>query len=481
MGSDRIIACLGYSVLAFILWVAWQSSAVLLACIKGGMLLSVVLGFGASLMTAYYTPGALVQPKPSDWQRRSAFKGYAYWLLSCISLCLLSYYFFDLLERQTQINPRLYAVQRGVIVGLFRKQSLSLGFLPWCLYVFLGLGLAYSTQILNNKPLLTVFCLSSFNAGKTKAILNSLLSIPLDLVKIGWIVVSASFMALWMAEWIAAVLHMESFFLRPLRLVFMGGLIVFVLRKPMIQWVLWMEKSKASLGTALAIYAGLFLSFLLWLHGTADYFSPHSEINLPVHAAKSILAGFLSPDALETHFALLIIGWWCLWLPWMVSLAARAALGSSMLGAVLKLGIVPFCLFVGGLPSLTQAQMDRCYLVLHQPWIEGLTCLALCAWLWSIWGGMRTVSDFNQGAMKTLRSGSQRHLSRWITVIFAWLPCYLLGHFILGWKLTQFMLSAAACVMLALALVFNRAWLSSLMPSGVLRKYTPQARPLPPV
>ncbi len=461
----------GYVLLAFVLWVAWDATALCLDFLAVGALSSVVLGLGAALATAYYYPSALAHSKSTHLQVMTPLKNYGQWLLSCAALCLLSYYFFYCLEQNTQLNPRLYGLASGTMWGVLKQHALSVGLWPWLLYIVLGLGLAYTTVVFKRRPFLSELCLLSIKNTRTKAILHSLLSIPLDLVKIAWCVVTASFMALWIASMLAELFQVESLFLRPLRLIFMGGLIVFVLRKPSLQLVLWMEKSKVSVATVLSIYLGIFVCCLLWLHATADAISLGSETNQPDVMIKSFIAGSLTAESLKTHVCILMVGWWSLWLPWMASQAAKTALGNSMLGALLKLSLPVLLIFGIGLRTISAEQSTILSVFLNQPWVQGLACCLLCLWLRSIWGGMYNVGDLQRGAMIALRPLSTRALNRWMTVAFAWLSCYLLGYFMLGWRLTQWIVGAAACVMVALALAFSVAWVSSLMPSRALKKY----------
>ncbi|MBP6103840.1 MAG: hypothetical protein KBD23_02665 [Gammaproteobacteria bacterium] len=460
----------GYVLLALILWVAWDATALCLDLLAVGAFSSVVLGLGAVLATAYYYPSALAHSKSTHLQVLSPLKDYGTWLLSCAALCVLSFYFFYFLEQNTQLNPRLYGLASGTMLGVFKQHALSVGLWPWLLYIVLGLGLAYATVIFKKRPLLSELCLLSIKNTRTKALLHSLLSIPLDLVKIAWCVVTASFMALWIASLLAGLFHWEPLFVRPLRLIFMGGLIVFVLRKPSLQLVLWMEKSKVSIATIFLIYLGIFVCCLLWLHATADAVSLGSETNQPDVIIKSVIAGSLTAESLKTHVCILIVGWWSLWLPWMASQAAKTALGGSMLGALLKLSLPVLLIFGINLRMISVEQSTAFPVFLDQPWVQGLAWCLLCLWLRSIWGGIYNMGDLQRGAMIALRPLSQRSLNRWMTVFFAWLSCYLLGYFMLGWRFTQWIAGAAACVMIALALVFSVAWVSSLMPSRVLKK-----------
>ena len=471
MRALSLLAYGGYVLLALILWVAWDATATCFDLLMTGALSSVVLGLGATLATAYYYPSTLAHAKSTHLQALSPLKDYGTWFSSCISLCLLSYYFFYFLEQNTQLNPRLYALASGTMFGVFKQHALSIGLWPWLLYVFLGLGLAYSTVVFKRRPLLSELCLLSIKDTRIKAILHSLLSIPLDLVKIAWCVVTSSLMALWIASMLAELFQLESLFVRPLRLIFMGGLIVFVLRKPTLQLVLWMEKSKSSIATILLAYLGIFVFFLLWLHATADMITLGPEINQPDLIEKSGINRSLTAEALKTHVCILIVGWWSLWLPWMASQAAKTALGSSMLGALLKLSL-PVLLIFGIGPRMISAEQSTVLSVfLNQPWVQGLAWSLLYLWLRSIWGNMYNVGDLQRGAMIALRPLSKRSLNRWMTVVFAWLSCYLLGYFMLGWRFTQWIVGAAACVMIALAVVFSVAWVSSLMPSPALKKY----------
>ncbi len=507
-----MLTCFGYGVLALVLWIAWAPTALLMHALSVGALLSISLGLGCTLATAYYRPGALrdplspcgrgsreaggegtsstvsplirhcVPPSPSRGEGKTSgfswtllcFRGYAHggsWLLSSLALCLLSYYFFGFLERTTHLNPRLYELASGTILGILKQHALSLGLVPWLLYVFLGLGLAYATLAFRKRPFLSELCLLSIKDRKIKAVFHSLLAIPLELLRIGWCVLTASFMALWFMDWILSLLDLESLYLRPLRLIFMGGLIMVVLRKPTTQLLRWMEKSHASIGTLLLLYLGLFSFFLFWLHATADAISLGSETTQAGGLLKSVLAGALDPAALETHLGILMLGWWSLWLPWMVSQAAKTALGGSMLGALLKLIIAPLLIFGVAIPCMSTELFLKIGFFLDHTGVQAIAWCALCLWLRSIWGSIRVRGDLERGAMISPRTLSKRPLNRWMMVVFGWISYYLLGYFILGWRLSQWILGAAACVTVGLALVFSVAWVSSLIPAWVLKKY----------
>jgi len=139
-------------------------------------------------------------------------------------------------------------------------------------------------------------------------------------------------------------------------------------------------------------------------------------------------------------------------------------LGSSLIGALLKLVLVP-CAMVGcGLAWMHHLPSKN---------LDFLAIVAILYWLNQIWGKIYQVADIHAGAMSTVRppSTAQRSFRRWMLQMLTWISGYLMGHLMMGWLFPQFMLTTAAIFMIVIGVVFSAAWGLVVMRYGVLKKY----------
>ncbi len=206
---------LGSLLLGLGIWLATVSGTVLLAYCHYGLCFALAVAVMGLLISAYRTPGALLCESPTAFgtaprvlSHRAPFKGgikyncrsWLQWLLACLGLSLFTLCYFQFLEKQTQIDPRLYVLATGTIVGLLHKQPFALGLLPWLLYGVLGVGLAYVTLVFKTKPFFIEPCLLWTQKHPQRAFFRQLIRVPLDIYYMTSFVLVASFMTLWAAD-----------------------------------------------------------------------------------------------------------------------------------------------------------------------------------------------------------------------------------------------------------------------------------------
>lgn len=470
-GAFKISSLLAYLFLVGGLQIAWQASVPLLYVLYGGALVSIVVAFMSCLLTAYYFPGVLTRTPLRPMAHPLLEKGIiglGAWFAHCFAFSVLSLYYFRFLEMQTQMSPRLEALAPGTIAQVFKESAFYFSLVPCFLYGLLGIGLAYVSVFFKKKPVLWEIFKVFFQKSQYQKFFRNMVCMPIELVQQGCFVLVSTFMALWVADTLSVFFQGESLFLKPLPLVFMSGLILLFLRKSNIQLVEWALHWKISIAKSLVIYWIIFIFCLFWFHLVANWLSAGMVAPAdPAVALKSALAGFWTADILETRLRLLLFGWGCLWLPWMVSIAAQTAMGSSLIGALLKLVLVP-CAIMGFSVTWMHSMPPKS--------LDVLAILAILYWLNQLWGKMYQVADIHRGALSTMgsakpASGRQLSLKRWLLQMLSWLSTYLLGHLMMGWLLPQFMMTVGAIFIVAVALLFSVAWGLVVIRYGALKKY----------
>lgn len=356
------------------------------------------------------------------------------WLGQIVFVCM-SFVLFHFLETQTQIDTRLSVLETGYIVGVLQQHPFGLGGMPFVIYGVLGLGLAYFSICVGEKPVLTrAFLFKQAGQPGTKFALfwQNFVSVVVELVTILPFVLISSFALFWLCETVNACFGWDSLFSVPLRTLFILGLMIFVFQRINKRLIAWMGQHHISVGQVLMIYILTFALFVLWLHGTGDWLT----LGLPVPSLaseKSYFAGVFNEQSLHLRIQYLIWGWWSIWIPWMTSLVARSSIGFSIPRALIQALLLPVMLFGFGMQYQDRVDWALIYEGLQLPTIQLFVLFGIFFCLWAICGEMRTLGDVLRGAMLPIKRVTSRSLTRWMTVLIFWITCYIPSAFILGW------------------------------------------------
>ncbi len=456
-----------YGLLVISLGLAGFAFADLLSAIFMSLNILAVLGMLCCIATAFLYPKPLTNPAVQmAISSKSFFKEKQIGLLwlGQIAFICLSLVLFHFLEKQTQLTTRLSFVETGYIMGVLQKNVIGLGLLPFVIYSVLGVGLAYFSVCLGEKPSLTrAFLFKQAGKPSTKFVLfcRNFVSLVVEVMITLSFVFIVNFTLFWLCETVNTYLGLDSLFAVPFRTLFILGLLIFVFQNINKKLIVWMGQHHISVGQVLIIYILAFALFLLWLHGSADWFT----LSLPVSSAlaeKSYFAGMLSEQALHTRIQYLIWGWWSIWIPWMASLIARSSIGFSIIRALVQALFVP--IVVGwAIQDKVFVDWALVYRCLEWPAVKLLVLLGTFFFLWLMCGKMRTMSDVLRGAMLPIRRVSNRPLTRWMMLLMFWLTLYIPGGFILGWVPMQFMVTVSGLFMNIAVMMLMGVWGLSLL------------------
>lgn len=422
-----------------------------------------VLGVLCCIKTAFVYPKPLTHPMlQATFLQKPYFKTKQVcllWLGQIVFVCL-SFVLFHFLETQTQIDTRLALVETGYIVKRLQQNALGLGLMPFVLYAVLGVGLAYFSVCLGEKPILARAFFSQTNKPTAKWVLfsHNFVSRVVEIVITFAFIGIVTFTLFWLCETVNAYLGLGSLFSVPLRTLFILALMTFVFRKMNKQLIAWMTQHHISVGQFLLVYILIFSLFVLWLHGTSDWLT----LSLSVPALpeqKSYFAGAFEPKVLESRIQYLIWGWWSIWIPWMASLVARSSIGFSIARAVSHALLVPILLFGWGMQYWDRVEWALVYQWLQSPTIQLVVLAGILLFLWVMCGEMRTLGDLLKGAMLPVRRVSNRPLKDWITVLMLWLSCYIPSVFMLGWLPMQIMVTVGGLFMSAAVMMLIGVWM----------------------
>ena len=385
------------------------------------------------------------------------------------ALFLISLALFYFLEIQTQANARLHPVETAYFVQKIQQNLFNLGFFPWLIYSVLGIGIIYLSVRSNRAPVLSR-AISWKKKGKLELFFHNMTASITEVVVMGPFILVTSLALIWFCEIVNATLKLDSLFSMPLRTAFICGLIIVVLRKPNLQLIDWMERYQCSVAKTLIVYTAAVAFFILWLHGFAEGFSLGSGATDPAKVVKSALAGSFSEEGLQTRIQLLILGWWCIWIPWMTSLIARTSVGFSILQAFLQSLILPLGIFFVVLPKVTLDHWMVLYAGFKMPVVQCMAFIGLIIFMVKAWGNMRTVGDVARGMMIPVGRLSQRSLKRWMHFVIVGLIAYIPGWMMLGWLPMQFFVTLNAIFMLVVVAFFLFAWAASLCHLFLIKK-----------
>ncbi len=127
-------------------------------------------------------------------------------------LIALSFVLFHFLEIQTQIETRLSPVETGYIMNALQQQPFSLGLFPFVIYSVLGVGLAYFSICVGEKPFLVrIFSSRKFEKRTTPFIFSGEIFcsvLPISLYSP--LLFLCRVLLLWLCESVNAYFGMES-------------------------------------------------------------------------------------------------------------------------------------------------------------------------------------------------------------------------------------------------------------------------------
>ncbi|HXH54214.1 MAG TPA: hypothetical protein VNK03_00500 [Gammaproteobacteria bacterium] len=399
------------------------------------------------------------------------------WVGQIVFVCL-SFVLFHFLETQTQLNTRLSLVETGYIVKALQQHPFGLGLLPFIIYGVLGLGLAYFSICVGEKPILTrafslkrAFSLAEAGHPMTNLALfwQSCICSVIEIAITLSLVFISTFALFWLCETVNTCFGWDSLFSVPLRTLFILGLMMFFFRRINKQLIAWMSKHQISVGQILIIYILSFSLFVLWLHAAGDWLTSIMPAPLP-DSEKSYFAGMFNEKSLQVRIQYLIWGWWSIWIPWLTSLVARSAIGCSILQALIQALLLPAIVFAVGVYYPDRVDWTLIYAWLQLPAIQLLVLFGIFFSLWVIGGEMRTMGDVLKGDMLPIGRISNRPLTRWMTVLIFWLTCYVPSGFILGWLPMQFSVTFFGLFMNSAVAIFIGIWGMTL-----IRRFAPSS------
>lgn len=405
------------------------------------------------------TVQALIVQKPNAKKKQVCLLWLAQTVFVCLSLVL-----FHFLETQTQIDTRLAFVETGYIVSTLQQHAFKLGLFPFVIYGVLGLGLAYFSICLGEKPILArAFSLKRTGKRMTKLVLfwQNFMFVSVSVITTMPFVFVSSFALFWLCEVANAYFGLDSLFSVPLRTMFILGLLIFVFQRINKQLIAWMGKNQISVAQILIIYVLTFALLLLWLHGSVDWLT--LPIAQPSFAGeKSYFAGTFSEQSLQIRMQYLIWGWWSIWIPWMTSLVARSSIGFSIPRALVHALLLPAIVFGWGMQYIGLAEWTAIYQWLQLPTLQLAILLSLFLCMWAMWGEMLTMGDVLRGAMLPIRRVSNHSLTRWMTILLFWIIGYIPSGFILGWLPMQVMVTVGGLFLNTVAALLIGIWAASV-------------------
>lgn len=388
-----------------------------------------------------------------------------------VGLLFCTVCYFSFIENQTQVHPRFVEVASGQFVKTLQVNFYGLGILPWAIFSIVGVGIAYVSVYLKQKPNPARILIMNAKKNKSKLFLHNAVMTIFNLCAIFPAVVFSGFVLVWLGEWINHCFGWESFFSVPERTLLICGLILILLRKSNIKLIEWMQSHRVSVGAVLFAYMTVFLFFLLWLHVSAEFLSESMKKVAPVFELQRSKNNQLIEASLDNRMFVFVFGWWLMWMPWMSSVIARASLGHTLLRATIQSLLVPVLVFGVLLPRLTKPMWQQAHEWLQQPNVQLVCVMCALFFLWKIWANVRTMGDLHRGAMVSLRSGSKQCMDKWMAMLLMAFSCYVVGSFSMGWVMTQVLVNAGIIVTFLVSGFFVVAWGIELSRSSAAVKY----------
>lgn len=382
-----------------------------------------------------------------------------------ILFIFLSWIFLYTFESQTRITGRLQALEPGHLISLLQAHPWTLGFAPWMLYAVFGVGLSYLSVCFRRSPTLPTVMFKE-HIKHPSAFFYYYCQVVVDIVLVMPFVLLMCLTLIWLLEALNISFDWPSIFQYPWRSFFSFTLIILIFRKSQMKFLDWVTSKRQSLGAILSFYALGIAGLLFWMHSVGSYFTFGTEQSDPNLILKSPLAGSFSAETLNIRLALLIWGWWGLWMPSMASLIARLSIGLKVYEACLNALLLPAVLFLWILPRYQLEVFKSLFPKSLSTTMHWLIFSFLLFVILLMFGKVYTTADIHRGAMPDLSLPLRaRLLNKWVSSALFTFVCYMMAIFMLGWVPVQIMGTLGTGFMLSVFFIFLFVLFSSRVPS----------------
>lgn len=386
---------------------------------------------------------------------------------------ILTFVFFYTWEHQTRINPRLQALEPGRLLEVLKAHIFTLGVFPWMLYAGLGVIFAYFSFKYNRTPSFSAVILPE-HQKHPKLFFYHYISVATHAVIMFPILFMVSLSLIWLCEGICAQFNWPSLFQFPFRSIFICALMLIGGQKFNTKFFNWAKKKQIPLGGILVLYVVSISFFMIWMHGFSIWFFSGYEYLDRSQFFKSGLASALTTEQEETRLALLIWGWWGVWIPWMTSFIARMCFyfGRSPWQALIICMIFPLFIFY----SLVHVPNGTWQIFFHYfqfPGTQMIIALTLLLFMMMMWGSVQNTADLERGAMLQRGQWHKRPLAKWMPVFIINFNCFFVALFMVGWLPVQVIGTLGAGYMTTIVMAFILMSINEYR----LRRKQPKERP----
>jgi len=378
-------------------------------------------------------------------------------------ITILVCYFFEL---QSQASERFPSIESGYFLKIIQQSPFSLGVLPWVLYSVFGIAWHFFSDPTQKSPLF-LENISTLRKGKWGAFLFSLLYDVFYIAMMMPFVFVTSLVFTALCETVNSAFGWDSIFHKPIRSIFIGGLLIMVFRKRIKTLLSKTQQWKTPLGKLLGGYALGLSFFFLWLHAASGWLALSADTG--IKDISPILQSF-NAKTISTRLHYLILGWWFVWLPWMASVVAKATEGRAPFRVLIQTLVIPVGVFLFLLPMLTETHYGQLKLWLSQPLGLSVSACGLIFFMQTAWGRMKRLDDVFWGAMPPLQKLTHRPLSRWVDMLFLWLMCYPICWFVSGWLSMQLIVSLGIFFIGIVCFIYLSTWGAFLFRRVVLKR-----------
>lgn len=376
------------------------------------------------------------------------------------TLFYLSLLFFYSLESHTRLNPRLQPLREGQIFEILQADFFQLSYIPWVLYSFVAMGLAYFTVCSARYPTLPNLILPK-PRGAFQWLIHNYLRIVVDAVMLGPFIWLLPICMIWLCDGFNDLFDQRALMQNPLRTMLVLGFLCLFFNRSHRKLLDVIDRFKIPMGTVLVVYI-LLASFFIFVLNAVSGWLMLAFVNPNANTAKSLLSHALTEDMQERRLAILIWSWWALWLPWMASEIARLSLGRKLWVACLSALIFPSILFVFWQQGADVIHYQIINHILQQTWGK-LTCaLAIILFLFFYFRQVYSAEDFARGGLLAFGHQKRNHsLRRWMNGLIILMAGHMTALFMMGWLSVQILSTLGALVMITVLIGFTVALLSS--------------------
>lgn len=439
-------ALIAYALLAGVAFLATKSFDWLVPLTRYSHLF--ILFLGVIAFALLHWQGVRIQ-HPKYSVQASKAKQLSQLVVTQAALLFFSLLFFRFLEQQTQDSPMLFGLESQYFIQELQANPWTLGWLPWAVVSVLGVGLSYIAYCLNRKPFFSRAMMWENQPNKLRFFLHELIMSVQYIVVLLPLILTTVFLLLWLVNTVNQALGWGSIFTTPHRTLFISSLVLIVFRKSILRLIDWMQKTRFSVGSFVLTYIVVFAFFFLWLYGSVEIF--YSEEIKEIEGKIPMVQNEIIATVLKTKSYLLMLGWWAVWTPWLASVVARCSLGYSVLTALGQSLFVP-TLFFGYI--LERLDPQRFYEYFEPVGMQLLCVVFGLVSLWWIWSKTYTLGDVYRGVMESTRTLSKRSLSKWLMLATNWFMCYCFGTLLLGWLVTQLIVTVGLLGFLLVSVIF---------------------------